>query len=91
MLSPVPVSTNIQTATCSSFVGCDECLLSEVECKYCPEEKRCVAVESEAVCAVPFLSKEDEEECPLITLDSGSALTPFACIIVLFSFLIMLL
>merc|ERR1712130_64373 len=79
------------TIMCASYQDCGACLESEWDCKYCPEQSRCVPAQSEASCALPFVTKDNELECPLFKHDAGSALTPFACVIVLFSFLIMVL
>merc|ERR1739848_811785 len=57
-------------------------------CKYCPYNMKCMLESDNAVCAVPFITKETESECPLVKEDAGSSLTPFACMIVLLSFLI---
>merc|ERR1711862_984328 len=75
-------------AFCEAFSQCDECLESEFDCKYCPDEKKCLPSASSATCSVPFITQENEAECPLTKQDAGSSLTPFACVIVLFSFLI---
>ena len=73
---------------CGLFDRCDECLESELGCKYCPYNMKCMLESDNAVCAVPFITKETESECPLVKEDAGSSLTPFACMIVLLSFLI---
>lgn len=76
---------------CESYQDCGACLDSEWDCKYCPEQSRCLSAQSEASCATPFVTSDNESECPDFKHDAGSSLTPFACIIVLFSFLIMVL
>lgn len=85
------LSAQNQYEICESFTQCDECLESEIGCKYCPDENKCFPLDAPISCSVPFITEENEDECPITKKDAGSALTPFACVIVLFSFLICLL
>lgn len=87
----LPLAVHNFNPMCEAFTQCNECLESDIGCKYCPDENKCLPVDSAIRCSVPFITIETEDECPMTKKDAGSALTPFACVIVLFSFLICLL
>ena len=75
---------------CEDLNTCSECVESELNCKFCPS-LGCVVAHSKEPCSQEYVTSKNEDECPTIKAAAGSALTPFACIIVLLSFLVTLL
>jgi len=73
---------------CANHQRCTECVTSPASCKFCPGSVGCVPASSIEVCPTDYL--DQREECAEEGFGVGSRLAPFACLIVLLAFLVVL-
>jgi len=73
---------------CANHQRCTECVTSPASCKFCPGSVGCVPASSIEVCSTDYL--DSREECAEEGFGVGSRLAPFACLIVLLAFLVVL-